>query len=178
MISLWFNVCSINSWWIYLLIAWISCHMHHIDIYLDNGQILTKNQNFLGIGHQNLWISTKNGKGRITKWENVQKKLKSQNVDCIDQVVDRTRTGRLVRQDLGFLRDSHTLVSALFSSISLRFLYFLLIETYLSTFWTDWRLWIGFLGRLKAKVSNLDRFLFLLRSTISFSTVLSPFSYA
>ena len=46
--------------------------MHHIVIYLDNGQILTKNQNSIGIGHKKLWISTENGRG-ITKRGNEQK---------------------------------------------------------------------------------------------------------
>ena len=54
--------------------------MHHIDIYLDNCQILTKNQNSLGIGHKKLGISVEKGRGRIKKGENMQK-LKSQNVD-------------------------------------------------------------------------------------------------
>ena len=75
--------------------------MHHIVIYLENGQILTKNQNSLGIRHKKLWISTENGRG-ITKRGNEQKKLKNQIVDCIDQVIDRTRTSRPVRRDWGF----------------------------------------------------------------------------
>ena len=36
--------------------------MHHIDIYLDNDQISTKNQNSLGIEHQKLGISTEKGR--------------------------------------------------------------------------------------------------------------------
>ena len=67
-----------NSWWIYFLIAFISCHMHHIDIYLDNVQFLTKNQNFLGIGHKKLGISIENGMRMITKWI-CAPKLESQN---------------------------------------------------------------------------------------------------
>ena len=47
--------------------------MHHIDIYLDNGRISTKNQNSFGIGHKKLGISIENGKGRIKKRENMQK---------------------------------------------------------------------------------------------------------
>ena len=37
--------------------------MHHIDIYLDNGQIWTKNQNSLGVKHKKLGISTKRAGG-------------------------------------------------------------------------------------------------------------------
>ena len=87
-ISLWSNVCSKNSWWICLLIAWISCYMHHIEIYLDNGQIWTKIQNSLGIGHKKLRISTKNGR-RGSQIEKVHKILKSQNIDRVDQAVDQ-----------------------------------------------------------------------------------------
>ena len=36
------------------------------------GQILTKNQNSLGIGHQNLGISTEKGRRRITRQENAK----------------------------------------------------------------------------------------------------------
>ena len=46
--------------------------MHHIDIHLDDGQISTKNQNSLGIGHKKLGISTKKGEGRILKGKSVQ----------------------------------------------------------------------------------------------------------
>ena len=35
-----------------ILITWISYHMHHIDICLENGYFLTKNQNSLSIGHK------------------------------------------------------------------------------------------------------------------------------
>ena len=49
--------------------------MNHIDIYLENDQISTKNQNSLGIGHKKLGISIEKGKGEgITKQENAQKK--------------------------------------------------------------------------------------------------------
>ena len=40
--------------------------MLHIDIYLYNGQFLTKNQNSLGIGHKKLGNSIEKGRG-ITK---------------------------------------------------------------------------------------------------------------
>ena len=73
LISLWSNVFLMNSWWIYLLIAWISCHMHPIDTYLDNGQISTKNQNSFGTRHKKLGTSTEKGRRRITKWESAQK---------------------------------------------------------------------------------------------------------
>ena len=42
-------------------------YMHHIEIYLNNGQISTKNQNSHGIRHKKFGISTENGRRRITK---------------------------------------------------------------------------------------------------------------
>ena len=47
--------------------------MHYIDTYLDNGQISTKNQNYIRIGRKKLGISIENGGGGITKWESAQK---------------------------------------------------------------------------------------------------------
>ena len=41
--------------------------MHHIDIYLDNGQISTKNQNSLSLGHKKLGISTEKWQGEDHK---------------------------------------------------------------------------------------------------------------
>ena len=64
-----------------LLITWIPCHRHHIehhiDIYLENGQFLTKNQNSISIEHQKLGNSTgkKNAEGGLRN-EKVHKKWK------------------------------------------------------------------------------------------------------
>ena len=41
--------------------------MYHIDIFLDSGQFLTKNQNSLDIGHKKLGNSIEKGRGRIKK---------------------------------------------------------------------------------------------------------------
>ena len=49
-------------------------------------------------------------------------KLKSQNVDRVNQAINQTRTDRPVRQDLGILRDSRASFSALLSFFSLGFL--------------------------------------------------------
>ena len=81
--------------------------MHHIDIYLDNCQILTKNQNSLGIGHKKLGISVEKGRGRIKKGENTQK-LKSQNVDRADQAIDESGSIDRFVGILGF-KESHAL---------------------------------------------------------------------
>ena len=148
-------VCLINYWWIYLLIAWISCHMHYIGIYLDNGQISIKNQNSLGIGHKK--IGDFNWKGQ---WED-HKMRKCTKIEKSKRWL-HWLGGRSVRWDLGFLKDSHASVSTPFSSISLGFLWFWLIETDLSAFWTDWSLLDWILRRLEARVSDLGRLLFLL----------------
>ena len=65
--------------------------MHHLDIYLDNGQILTKNQNSLGIEHKKLRISTENGRnrgkeggGKGSQIEKVRNFEKSKVIDHID----------------------------------------------------------------------------------------------
>ena len=52
--------------------------MHYIDTYLDNGQILTKNQNSLGIGHKKLGISTQKDRGGGSREKKIHKKVKSQ----------------------------------------------------------------------------------------------------
>ena len=65
--------------------------MHHIDTYLDNGQISTKNQNSLGIEDKKLRISTKNGRnrekgggGKGSQIEKVHNFEKSKVIDHID----------------------------------------------------------------------------------------------
>ena len=62
-----------------------------------------------------------------------------------------------------------------FSTILLHFFkvffFFWLLETILSKGWTDWRLWIGFLGRLEPRVSVLDCIFFLPRDTVGFFSI-------
>ena len=58
--------------------------MHHIDIYLDNDQISTKNQNSLGIGHKKFQLKRAGGGDHKTR--KCTKKLKNQIVDRIDHV--------------------------------------------------------------------------------------------
>ena len=48
-------------------ISYASYRTSYIDIYLENGQFLTKNQNSLGIGHKKLGNSTEKGMERIKK---------------------------------------------------------------------------------------------------------------
>ena len=52
--------------------------MHHIDIYLDIGQIFDQNQNSLGIGHTKSGISTKRA-GGVSQNEEIRNILEKSN---------------------------------------------------------------------------------------------------
>ena len=60
--------------------------MHHIDIYLDNGQFRPKIKMLLALGIKNWGFQLKRA-GGIKKQENAQK-LKSQTVDSVDQTIN------------------------------------------------------------------------------------------
>ena len=57
--------------------------MYHIDIFLDNGQFLTKNQNSLDIGHKKLGNSIEKGRGRIKKMKKCAKIGKSKSLTVL-----------------------------------------------------------------------------------------------
>ena len=62
---------------------------HHIDIYLEKSQFLTKNQNSFSIGHKKIgeFNLKKAGKGLTN--EKVRKMGKSKIIDRVDQVVNQ-----------------------------------------------------------------------------------------
>ena len=74
--------------------------MHHIDICLENGYFLTKNQNSLSIGHKKKKKEgNSTGKGKeMIKNENVRKNGKSKSIDLVDQL----RTNQRVRRGWEF----------------------------------------------------------------------------
>ena len=57
--------------------------MHHIDICLDNGEILAKNQNSLGIGIKNWGFQLKRAGGESQN-EKVCKNWKVKIIDRVD----------------------------------------------------------------------------------------------
>ena len=84
-ISLWSNDCLMNSCWIYPLIAWISCHRHHINIYLGKWSNFDQKIKIpLALDIKNLGISTEKGGRRIMRRENAQQSKHC----CIDRWPD------------------------------------------------------------------------------------------
>ena len=122
--------------------------MHHIVIYLDNGQILTKNQNSIGIGHKKLWISTENGRG-ITKRGNEQKNWKIKLLTVLTRW--STRPGLVDRfVGIGVFKWLpcfsfctillHFFKVSLILASRLIWVRFGLIKCFGLAFWEDWRL--------------------------------------
>ena len=130
----------------------------------------TKNQNSFGIEHQKLGISTKKGKGETTERENAQK-LKSQSVDLVDQAVDQDQDWSIGWSGLGLLSDSRASFSRLFPLVLQELCRFNCQRVIFEVIAANWRLWIGFLGRSKARVLVFDCILFLLRVTVSFLSI-------
>ena len=107
--------------------------------------------------------------GGITKQENEQK-MKSQNVDRVDQVVDQ-----FVR--IGVLKGLLRFIFSLVSSGSLRPLPIQLSKSIFEVITVDWRLWIGFLGSLEARVSDLGCLLLLPRIIVSFLSIFARLGF-
>ena len=152
-----------NSWRIYLLIAWISCHMHHIDIYLDNEQISTKIKIPFALCIKNWGFQLKRAGGGSQN-EKMHKKMKSQNVHHVDQAVDQ-----FVR--IRVLKGLPRFIFSLVSSGSSRALSIQLSNSIFEVITTDWRLCIRFFGSLEARVLDLGCLLFLLRVTVNFLSI-------
>ena len=96
-ISLWSNVCLMNSWLIYLLIAWISCHMHHIDIYLDNGQFQPKIKILLTLGIKNWGFQLK----RVGRGSKNEKMHRSWKVKLLTALTRQSTRPRPIDQFIG-----------------------------------------------------------------------------
>ena len=109
--------------------------------------------------------------GEGSENKKMHKMWKVKPVDRIDQAIDQTRTSRPIHRDWGFKKDSRASFSPLFSSISSGFFTFRFLEMVLSKVWTNWRLWIGFLGRLEARVLTLECILFLPHVTVGFFSI-------
>ena len=91
--------------------------MHHIDIFLENGQFLTKNQIPLALSIKKLRNSIEKGKRKIKKWKKNAKNWKIKNHwPCWPgnrSFEDRSTSS----SGLGILRGSRAHFSTLFSSV-------------------------------------------------------------
>ena len=142
-----------NAWCLYLLITWVSCHMHHIehhiDIYLENDQFLTKNQISFSIGHKKLGNSIEKGRGRIKKWKGVQKSK--------DSALTKRSTGS---SRLRALRVSRASFSASFSLVLQGLHRFSGLRKIFVVIVADWSFFGWDFRNLEAWVLDLGRFLF------------------
>ena len=150
--------------------------MHHIDIYLDNGQILSKNKNSFSIGHKKIGDLNWKWQGDDCKMKKCTKVGKSISLTTLTKrsigwgPVDRFVEVRNIKRLLHFF-------SAPFSSDSLGFFWFWLLETDFNAFFTGWPDFERVLKTLKVKVSIWSGLLFLRCIIVSSSTDLSPFPF-